>query len=91
MSAYALQKWVYDSLHAGQSETADVIELDDYDLDESERRAVEDNDLRGLYQLGVHPILFNAHARSLGFSRNDYRELLRDLKDAPTEVPRWRK
>lgn len=91
MSAYQLQKLIYDYLHAAQGEQGDQVVVDDYDLDPAERQAFEGRDLRALYQLGVHPVLFNAYARSNGFSRDEYRNLLQDLDRPSTEVPRWRR
>ncbi len=82
MSAYQLNKAVFDRLR-----TADGA----YDLTDDERRALDDQDVRALYQLGLHPVLLNAFARAIGLRRDDYRVMLDGLHEERGVKARWQK
>ena len=91
MSQYQLQKLVYDYLReAGTASERPPIVTDGYDLTGEEQAAVEAADIRGLYQLGLHPVLVNAFARVMGYQRDDYAKMLSDLDRPPEVTPRWR-
>lgn len=100
MSQYQLQKLLYDFLNgrvgaapgvrAGASGDRAGPDPTGYDLTEEEGTAASGADVRRLYQLGVHPVLINAFARTMGYQRTDYARMLQDL-EPPTEArPRWR-
>ncbi len=81
MGEYQLNKAVFDRLRKVEA---------DHDLSAAERRALDDGDVRSMYQLGLHPVLLNAFARAIGLRRDDYRVMLEGL-DEPKEVTaRWR-
>jgi hypothetical protein len=91
VSQYQLQKLVYDYLHeAGTASERPPLSTDGYELTGEERAAVEAADIRGLYQLGLHPVLVNAFARAMGYQRDDYAKMLSDLEREPEVTPRWR-
>lgn len=100
MSQYQLQKLLHDFLNgrvgaapgvrAGASGDRAGPDPTGYDLTADEGAAASHGDVRRLYQLGVHPVLINAFARAMGYQRDDYARMLRDL-EPPTEArPRWR-
>jgi hypothetical protein len=91
VSQYQLQKLVYDYLReAGTASERPALETHGYDLTGEERAAAEAADIRGLYQLGLHPVLVNAFARAMGYQRDDYARMLSDLDREPEVTPRWR-
>lgn len=98
MSTYEMQKVLFDYLRAREHapkderpEIAAVIERG-YDLDDEERRAVEDLDLGKLYALGTHPVIINGLARNMGYRKADYRPLLAGSLPPERKVkPRWLK
>lgn len=79
MTVYAVQRCVFDHLRrlekvpAGQPRPELTVE--GYDLTPHEREALIDNDVRDLYEMGVHPVLINGLCRSQGWKRADYRIL----------------
>jgi len=81
LSAYLLNRAVFDRLRGVESESA---------LSDDERRAVDKPDFRALYLLGLHPVLLNAYARSRGLRRDDYRKQLEGLAATEEVTPRWR-
>jgi hypothetical protein len=82
MSIYQVQKCLFDYLrareHAPKGEQPDIstIAARGYDLDDEERKAVEDLDLGKLYAMGTHPVIINGLARNMGYRKADYRPLL---------------
>jgi hypothetical protein len=90
MTAYALQRAIYDYLNPrGRPEPpaldAAVLRAR-YELSEAELRALVEGDVAGLYRLGVHPVLLNSYARAR-VPREAYRAALATL-DAPAEPGR---
>ncbi|NLU71022.1 hypothetical protein [Streptomyces sp. HNM0574] len=59
-------------------------------LTESEAALLERQDLRGLFTAGVHPVLVNAYARSIGKARDEYREILAGTLTTSEREVRWR-
>jgi hypothetical protein len=100
VSQYQLQKLLYDFLNgrvgpapgvrAGASGDRGGPDPAGYDLTEPERAAASGADVRSLYQLGVHPVLINAFARAMGYHRDEYAKLLKDLEPRTEARPRWR-
>jgi hypothetical protein len=92
MSLYQLHRCVYDFVRAGEvgSGVAGAeFTVANYDLTEPERRAFEERDVAGLYQLGLHPVLLNRFCRGVGFSRDEYRKLLEPLAEPEQRRGRW--
>ena len=97
MTVYFAQKALFDYLRAREHaprdqrpEIADVVARGDYDLDDTERKAVEALDLGTLYAIGVHPVLINGLARNMGYLKADYRPLLAGSMPPERKVkPRW--
>jgi hypothetical protein len=83
MSAYALQKAIYDHLNAKGRPDPPALEpatlRANYGLGEAEIRALCDGDVGALYQLGVHPVLLNSYARAR-IPRDRYRAALAALE-----------
>lgn len=98
MSIYQVQKALYDYLRAREHaprdqrpEIADVV-AQGYDLDDEERKAVEELDLGTLYAMGTHPVIINGLARNMGYRKADYRPLLAGSMPPERKVkPRWLK
>jgi len=100
VSQYQLQKLLYDFLNgrvgaaagvrAGAGGDHAVPDPTGYDLTSDERAAASGADVRGLYLLGVHPVLINAFARAMGYQRTDYASMLQDLEPQREARPRWR-
>ncbi len=99
MSVYQVQKALFDYLRARehapkgeQPDIATVVTRGNYDLDDEERKAVEDLDLGTLYALGTHPVIINGLARNMGYRKADYRPLLAGSMRPERKVkPRWLK
>nr|WP_296064534.1 hypothetical protein [uncultured Actinoplanes sp.] len=98
MSTYQMQKVLFDYLrareHAPKDEKPDIatVVARGYDLDDEERKAVEDLDLGKLYALGTHPVIINGLARNMGYRKADYRPLLAGSMPPERKVkPRWLK
>ncbi|ORT56525.1 hypothetical protein [Streptomyces sp. CB03238] len=89
MSAYTLQRAVFDRLRAGERGRPEPSD-DGYELSGAERAALLGRDLRALTLLGVHPVLLNAFARSCGITRDGYRAMLTGTASAVEGSPRWR-
>ena len=98
MSTYQMQKVLFDYLRAREHAPKDAkpsistIVAQGYDLDDEERKAVEDLDLGKLYALGTHPVIINSLARNMGYRKADYRPLLAGSMPPEGKVkPRWLK
>lgn len=98
MSTYQMQKVLFDYLrareHAAKDEKPSIssVVARGYDLDDEERKAVEDLDLGKLYALGTHPVIINGLARNMGYRKADYRPLLAGSMPPERKVkPRWLK
>lgn len=89
MSAYTLQKAVFDRLRASER-GQDSPPEDGYELSGTEREALRNRDLRALTLLGVHPVLLNAFARACGITRDGYQLMLTGTAPAVEVSPRWR-
>ena len=102
MSVYAVQRCVFDHLRrlekVPSGEPRPDIVVDGYDLTDRERAALVDDDVRDLYDIGVHPVLINGLCRSQGWKRADYRILFAHPdhpRGEPTDLggfegrPRW--
>lgn len=89
MTAYHLQRAVFDVLRAAEAGTG-RRSADAYDLTQRERTALECDDLRDMVLLGVHPVLINAYARARGIRRSEYRVMLAGTAPAGGGRPRWR-
>jgi len=87
MTAYALQRAVYDFLNPRGRPGAPTLDAGAlrarYGLSEAEARALVDGDVAALYRLGVHPVLLNGYARAC-VPRDRYRATLAalDAEDA---------
>ena len=85
MTAYALQKAIYDYLNAKGRPGAPALEPDGlrarYELSEPEITALVEADVAALYRLGVHPVLLNSYARAC-VPRDRYRAALAELERA---------
>lgn len=92
MSLYQVQKFIYQRLQ-GFSQGTDPgrAVTDGWDLSESERAALEADDVGRLYAMGVHPVLINGYCRALGLMRDDYRALLAPYAAPAERTPRWRR
>ena len=84
MSAYALQQYMFDALRAPG------LSAQGYELSDRERAALDAGDIAAFHVIGVHPVLLNAWCRSIGLTRDSYRELLAPYRHEATERPRWR-
>jgi hypothetical protein len=99
MSTYEMQKVLFDYLRAREHAPKDqrpsistVVAEGHYDLDDEERKAVEELDLGKLYALGTHPVIINGLARNMGYRKADYRPLLAGSMPPERKVkPRWLK
>jgi hypothetical protein len=85
MTAYGLQKAIYDYLNAKGRPGAPALDPGDlrprYELSEPELRALVEADVAALYRLGVHPVLLNSYARAR-VPRDRYRAALVELERA---------
>lgn len=97
MSAYLVQKTMFAYLrareHAPRGEKPEIATIaKEFELDDEERKAVEDLDLGKLYAIGVHPVIINGLARNMGYRKADYRPLLAGSMPPERKVkPRWLK
>jgi hypothetical protein len=89
MSAYQLQRAVFDVLRAAEK-GAHRPPAGSYDLTPRELSALEGDDLREMALLGVHPVLINAYARACGIPRGEYKQMLAGTSPARGGRPRWR-
>jgi hypothetical protein len=94
VSLYETQKCIFHFLRAAeqanvQSAPMPDVNFDAYELTAEERRAIEEKDVGALYLMGLHPVLLNTYARTVGFSRNDYRKILEDLPQPERRRARW--
>ncbi|MGI5133122.1 hypothetical protein ACQEVB_40415 [Pseudonocardia sp. CA-107938] len=94
MSVYQLNRCVYDWVRAGEVGNAGSdgrIGFDDsgYDLTDDERAAFAEQDVAGLYRLGLHDVLLNRFCRAAGFGRDEYRKLLEPLWRPAERRGRW--
>jgi hypothetical protein len=83
MSAYALQRAIYDYLNPRGRPGAPALDAGEllarYELSEAELRAVLESDVAALYRLGVHPVLLNGYCRAR-VPRDRYRDALAELE-----------
>jgi hypothetical protein len=97
MSWYQLHRCVYDWVRAGEVNSADAAGgragFDDsgYELTAEERKAFENRDVAGLYNLGLHAVLLNRFCRAAGFARDDYRKLLEPFGEKEERMGRWQR
>ena len=93
MSLYQLHRCVWDSVKAGavSSGRGPDFDINRYDLDETERAAVENKDIAELYRLGLHPVLLNGYCRAAGYTLNSYREVLQVFATPEPRRARWQK
>jgi hypothetical protein len=97
VSIYQVQKALYDYLRArehaaGEKPDIQTVAAQGYDLDDEERKAVEELDLGKLYAMGTHPVIINGLARNMGYRKADYRPLLAGSMPPERKVkPRWLK
>ena len=90
MSAYALQKALYDHLNPRGRPDAPALDAETlrarYGLDDAAIAAILEGDVAALYRLGVHPVLLNGYARAR-VPRDRYRAALAALAaEAPGEA-----
>jgi hypothetical protein len=90
MTAYALQKAIYDFLNPKGRPDAPALEpavlRARYGLGEAEVAALCAGDVVALYRLGVHPVLLNSYARAC-VPRDRYRAALAALEATPPAEP----
>ncbi len=83
MSAYALQRAIYDYLNPRGRPGAPALDPNElrarYELSEAELRAILEGDVAALYRLGVHPVLLNGYCRA-HVPRERYRAALAELE-----------
>jgi hypothetical protein len=91
MSWYEMHRCVYDFVRSGEGDEGQrrAFDIDRYDLTGPERAAVQGQDIRALYELGLHSVLLNRYCRAVGYSRDDYRAILQPLAVEPTKAGRW--
>lgn len=86
MSAYELQRYIFELWSHDQ----DDVDVGDYDLDPHERELMADQDLAGLYEAGVHPVLIMQFCRSRGIHTEEIKAKLRQLEPVEGSTPPWR-
>ncbi|MET9294659.1 hypothetical protein [Streptomyces sp. NPDC003077] len=91
MSLYGVQKAVFDAIRAGSTGGCAGAPGTSGQLTEAEAALLERQDLRGLFTAGVHPVLINAYARSIGKARDEYREILAGTLAEQNREVRWRR
>jgi hypothetical protein len=83
VSAYTLQKAIYDYLNPKGRPGAPALDPEDlrarYELSEAELWAILESDVAALYRLGVHPVLLNGYCRAR-VPRERYRAALAELE-----------
>jgi hypothetical protein len=91
LSWYDMHRCVYDFVRSGEGDVAQrtSFDIDRYALTAHERAAVETQDIRALYELGLHSVLLNRYCRAVGYSRDAYRDILQPLAVEPTRTGRW--
>lgn len=88
MSVYELQRYIFELWSRDEDDMA--VTPDDYDLDPDELQLMEDQDLAGLYEVGVHPVLIMQFCRSRGIHTDEIKHKLRQLTPAQGSTPPWR-
>jgi hypothetical protein len=88
MSLYEVQKLLFRlnrdaKLQARFRESRDEL-LDEYHLDEAERRAIEAADVGRLYTMGVHPLLLLGFGTRAGYAWPDYIGRLKKAQEERT-------
>jgi hypothetical protein len=94
MSLYQVQKCLFDYMRAKEHAPPDAkpeINVEGYDLDDAERKAVSTLDIGAPYAMGTHPMIINGLCRSLGYRRADYRPLLAGSAVPQRRRTRWQK
>lgn len=91
VSSYQLHRLVWDHVRAKAANSSERAPVNPaaYDLTDEERRAFEDRDVAGLYQMGLHPVLLNGFCRAEGFARDEYRKLLEPFGADEQRKGRW--
>jgi hypothetical protein len=91
VSSYQLHRLVWDHVRAKADNSSERAPVNPaaYDLTDEERRAFEDRDVAGLYQMGLHPVLLNGFCRAEGFARDEYRKLLEPFGADEQRKGRW--
>lgn len=90
MSAYELQRYMYDWLKSRDGRTDSEVLLDSYGLDVNERAAVEKVAVASLLEQGVHPVLIMQFARGNGKNTSELRSELATIDKPPRKDARWR-
>ena len=89
MGAYEVGRLIFelrkDALLAEQFRTDKDGVMEQYGLSEKEKRAVHDQDIKFIYQLGVNPYLIIGAGAYLGLSRPELILALADAGAHPTE------
>ena len=84
MSLYQLQKLMFDvnrNTERREKYRADrTVFVAGYDLTAEEREAIEDLNIRKLYQAGVHPLLLRPFTLLHQISNEDYARALKGLE-----------
>jgi hypothetical protein len=91
MSLFQVQQCLFDYLRALEDPSQPrkpEIQLDGYDLTETERTALATGDVGSLYLMGTHPVIINGYCRAMGYKRADYRPLLSAVAPEPRRT-RW--
>jgi hypothetical protein len=91
VSSYQLHRLVWDHVRAKAANSSERAPVDAaaYDLTDEERRAFEDRDVAGLYQMGLHPVLLNGFCRAEGYARDEYRKILEPYGADEQRKGRW--
>ncbi|MCZ4587596.1 hypothetical protein O4328_28575 [Rhodococcus opacus] len=92
MTAYALQRAVFDFLRARENGQSTEGFSERPDLDDPEKDALKSCDIGALASLGVHRVLLSGFARENGIMRETLRDHLRAgaTTTRKVDVP-WRK
>lgn len=90
MTWYDMHRCVYDYIRASETGAPESFDIGRYELTEQERRAFEQRDVAALYQLDLHGVLLNRFCREIGFSRDQYRVILRPFAVPAERAGRWR-
>jgi hypothetical protein len=92
MSLYQVQQCLFDYLRALEDPNRPEkpeIDVDGYDLTDTERAALRGGDVGALYAMGTHPVIINGYCRAMGYKRADYRPLLEKARSPEPRRTRW--
>lgn len=91
MDSYGVQRAVFDAIRGVGGQDCTCRSASRSGPTPRETELLSNRDVRGLAKAGVHPVLINAYARSIGMTRDEYRVLLAGpLHQNDTET-RWQK